>query len=92
MAEALAEEPAAARLGGDGAVARKELARAKGTARPCAEHGADRPRGPDGGADGVGLRIGGRALPLAWLAEEGPANIGFEGRQRLLGQVLAWDS
>jgi hypothetical protein len=38
----------------------------------------------------VGLRIGGRALPLAWLAEEGPANIGFEGQRKLLEQVLAW--
>jgi hypothetical protein len=38
----------------------------------------------------VGLRVGDRALPLAWLAEEGPANIGFEGQRKLLGQVLAW--
>jgi hypothetical protein len=38
----------------------------------------------------VGLRVGDRALPLAWLAEEGPANIGFVGQKRLLEQVLAW--
>jgi hypothetical protein len=38
----------------------------------------------------VGLRVGDRALPLAWLAEEGAANIGFEGRRKLLEQVLAW--
>ena len=38
----------------------------------------------------VGLRVGDRALPLAWLAEEGPANIGFEGQKQLLEQVLAW--
>ena len=38
----------------------------------------------------VGLRVGGRALPLAWLAEEGPANIGFEGQRKPLEQVLAW--
>lgn len=38
----------------------------------------------------VALRVGDRALPLAWLAEEGPANIGFEGQRKLLGQVLAW--
>ncbi len=38
----------------------------------------------------VALRVGDRALPLAWLAEEGPATIGFAGRQPLLEQVLAW--
>lgn len=38
----------------------------------------------------VALRVGDRALPLAWLAEEGPANIGFEGQRKVLGQVLAW--
>jgi hypothetical protein len=38
----------------------------------------------------VGLRVGDRALPLVWLAEEGPANIGFEGQRQVLGQVLAW--
>jgi len=38
----------------------------------------------------VSLRVGDRALPLAWLAEEGPANIGFEGQRRLLEHVLTW--
>ena len=38
----------------------------------------------------VALRVGDRALPLAWLAEEGPANIGFEGQRTVLEQVLAW--
>jgi hypothetical protein len=38
----------------------------------------------------VGLRVGDRALPLAWLAEEGPANIGFEGQRKVLERVLAW--
>ena len=38
----------------------------------------------------VGLRVGDRALPLAWLAEEGPANIGFEGQRTVLERVLAW--
>ncbi len=38
----------------------------------------------------VALRVGDRALPLAWLAEAGPANIGFEGQKTLLEQVLAW--
>jgi len=38
----------------------------------------------------VALRVGDRALPLAWLAEAGPANIGFEGQQKLLEQVRAW--
>jgi hypothetical protein len=36
------------------------------------------------------LRVGDRALPLAWLAEAGPANIGFEGQKTVLEQVLAW--
>jgi hypothetical protein len=38
----------------------------------------------------VSLRVGDRALPLAWLAEEGAANIGFEGQRKVLEQVLAW--
>lgn len=38
----------------------------------------------------VALRVGDRALPLAWRAEEGAANIGFEGQKALLEQVLAW--
>lgn len=38
----------------------------------------------------VALRVGDRALPLAWLAEEGPANIGFEGQRKVLEPVLAW--
>lgn len=38
----------------------------------------------------VGLRVGDRALPLAWLAEEGPANIGFAGQRTVLERVLAW--
>ena len=38
----------------------------------------------------VGLRVGDRALPLAWLAEAGPANIGFEGQKTVLERVLAW--
>lgn len=38
----------------------------------------------------ISLRVGGRSLPLVWMAEEGAANIGFEGQKRLLEQVLAW--
>src|SRR5512137_2829365 len=38
----------------------------------------------------VGLRVGDRALSLAWLAEEGPAIIGFEGQRTVLERVLAW--
>ena len=38
----------------------------------------------------VGLRVGDRALPLAWLAETGAANIGFEGQRKVLERVLAW--
>ena len=30
------------------------------------------------------------ALPLAWRAETGAANIGFAGQQAVLEQVLAW--
>lgn len=37
----------------------------------------------------LALRVGDRALPLAWLAEEGPANIGFEGQRTVLEHVLA---
>jgi hypothetical protein len=38
----------------------------------------------------VSVRVGDRALPLAWLAEVGAANIGFEGQRQVLDQVLAW--
>jgi hypothetical protein len=37
----------------------------------------------------VALCVGERALPLAWLAAAGPANIGFEGQRTVLEQVLA---
>jgi len=37
----------------------------------------------------VSVRVGERALPLAWLAEAGPANIGFEGQKQVLEQVAA---
>jgi hypothetical protein len=33
----------------------------------------------------VSVRVGDRALPVAWLAEAGPTNIGFEGRGFELG-------
>lgn len=36
------------------------------------------------------VRVGGRALPLIWTAEEGSANIGFAKQKQLLEQVLAW--
>lgn len=38
----------------------------------------------------IGVRVGDRALPLAWKVESGPANIGFEGQREVLEQVLAW--
>nr|WP_242482127.1 hypothetical protein [Thiocystis violacea] len=38
----------------------------------------------------VALRVGDRALPLAWRAEEGAANIGFAGQRAVLEQILAW--
>ncbi|NOU22164.1 MAG: transposase [Methyloglobulus sp.] len=37
----------------------------------------------------LALRIGDRSLPLAWLAEEGAANIGFGQQKIVLEQVLA---
>jgi hypothetical protein len=36
----------------------------------------------------VCVRIGDRSLPLAWIAEEGSANIGFKGQRISLEQVL----
>lgn len=38
----------------------------------------------------ISLRIGDRGLPLMWMAEAGAANIGFEGQQKLLEQILLW--
>ncbi len=38
----------------------------------------------------IGLRIGDRALPLAWCAATGAANIGFEQQEKLLELVLSW--
>jgi hypothetical protein len=38
----------------------------------------------------VALRVGDRALPLAWRAEEGAANIGFAGQQAVFEQILTW--
>jgi hypothetical protein len=38
----------------------------------------------------VALRVGDRALPLAWRVEEGPANIGIAGQRAVLEQVRAW--
>jgi hypothetical protein len=35
----------------------------------------------------ISLRVGDHALPLAWLAETGVANIGFDGQKCLLEQV-----
>lgn len=38
----------------------------------------------------VSLRVGERALPLAWTAEAGMANIGFSGQRPLLEHVCGW--
>ncbi|AFL72513.1 transposase [Thiocystis violascens] len=38
----------------------------------------------------VALRVGDRAIPLAWRAEEGAANLGFAGQQVVLEPLLAW--
>jgi hypothetical protein len=38
----------------------------------------------------VSVRVGDRALPLAWIAEMGAANLGFEKQRTVLERVLAW--
>jgi hypothetical protein len=38
----------------------------------------------------VSIRVGNRALPLAWTVASGTANIGFEGQLPILEQVFAW--
>ena len=38
----------------------------------------------------VALRVGDRALPLAWCAEEGAANLGWEAQQGLLERIRSW--
>ena len=38
----------------------------------------------------VCLRVGDRSAPLAWIAQAGAANIGFEGQRIVLERVLAW--
>jgi hypothetical protein len=38
----------------------------------------------------VSVRVGDRALPLAWIAETGAANLGFEKQRTVLERVLAW--
>ena len=38
----------------------------------------------------LGVVVGDRALPLAWMVEAGPANIGFAGQQAVLEQVRGW--
>lgn len=38
----------------------------------------------------ISVRVGGRALPLAWQAQTGAANLGFEAQKELLECVLSW--
>lgn len=38
----------------------------------------------------LSLRVGDRALLLAWTVAPSAANIGFEGQRQLLEQVSAW--
>lgn len=38
----------------------------------------------------LAVRVGDRALPLAWRAEAEAANIGFASQQAVLEQILAW--
>lgn len=38
----------------------------------------------------VSLGVGDRALPLTWIVEAGPANIGVDAQKRLLERVRSW--
>jgi hypothetical protein len=38
----------------------------------------------------VCVRVGDRSLPLAWIAEEGAATIGFEGQRIVLERIGGW--
>lgn len=38
----------------------------------------------------ISVRVGDRALPLAWRVEVGEANLGFGPQQELLKQVREW--
>ena len=38
----------------------------------------------------ISLGVGHRALPLTWMVEAGPANLGFAAQQTLLERVRAW--
>jgi hypothetical protein len=38
----------------------------------------------------LSLKVGNRALPLAWKVESGEANIGFDGQKILLERACAW--
>lgn len=38
----------------------------------------------------LSVRVGERALPLAWRVEAGAANIGWDGQRQLLEQVRGW--
>jgi hypothetical protein len=89
MAEAAAEESAAARAGGDGALCSGRTGQS-GAQRSdrAAEYGLDRAGRPNGGVDGgpAGRRPG-TALGVA--GREGPTDIGFEGRRTVLERLRA---
>lgn len=38
----------------------------------------------------ITVRVGDRSLPLAWIAAEGEANIGFDGQRQVLELLLSW--
>lgn len=38
----------------------------------------------------ISVRVGDRALPLAWRVKAGAANLGFDSQQELLEQIRAW--
>lgn len=38
----------------------------------------------------ISVRVGERALPLAWWVQEGAANLGFEAQREILDKIRAW--
>ncbi len=70
--------------------AREELAKAAGNGQPVLLSMDQTDLGDRMAVLMVSVRVGDRALPLAWIAEAGAANIGFAGQRKVLEQVLAW--
>lgn len=70
--------------------AREELARAAGNGQTVLLSMDQTDLGDRMAVLMVSMRVGDRALPLAWLAAAGAANIGFAGQRQLLEQVWSW--